>query len=60
MQHLFELGHRDIAFISGPLALGSARPGLRPFKLRCWIMASRSVAAGCKRAIIALRADITR
>ncbi len=24
MQHLFDLGHRDIAFISGPLSLGSA------------------------------------
>lgn len=24
MQHLFELGHQDIAFISGPLSLGSA------------------------------------
>ena len=25
MQHLFDLGHTDIAFISGPLSLGSAR-----------------------------------
>ncbi|HEY4011062.1 MAG TPA: LacI family DNA-binding transcriptional regulator [Acidobacteriaceae bacterium] len=25
MQHLFDLGHKDIAFISGPLTLGSAR-----------------------------------
>jgi DNA-binding LacI/PurR family transcriptional regulator len=32
MQHLFELGHRDIAFISGPLALSSARTRAEAFQ----------------------------
>jgi DNA-binding LacI/PurR family transcriptional regulator len=32
MQPLFELGHRDIAFISGPLALGSARVRAEAFR----------------------------
>ena len=32
MQYLFELGHRDIAFISGPLALGSARARAEAFQ----------------------------
>jgi LacI family transcriptional regulator len=32
MQHLFGLGHRDIAFISGPLALGSARARAEAFQ----------------------------
>jgi LacI family transcriptional regulator len=32
MQYLFELGHRDIAFISGPLALGSARTRAEAFQ----------------------------
>jgi DNA-binding LacI/PurR family transcriptional regulator len=33
MQYLFELGHRDIAFISGPLALGSARARAEAFQV---------------------------
>ena len=32
MRHLFELGHRDIAFISGPLSLGSARARAEAFQ----------------------------
>lgn len=32
MQHLFDLGHRDIAFISGPLALGSAKARAHAFQ----------------------------
>lgn len=32
MKHLFELGHRDIAFISGPLALSSARTRAEAFQ----------------------------
>lgn len=32
MRHLFELGHKDIAFISGPLALGSARARAEAFQ----------------------------
>jgi LacI family transcriptional regulator len=32
MQYLFELGHRDIAFISGPLSLGSARARSEAFQ----------------------------
>jgi LacI family transcriptional regulator len=32
MQHLFELGHRDVGFISGPLALGSARARAEAFQ----------------------------
>ncbi len=32
MQYLFELGHRDIAFISGPLGLGSARARAEAFQ----------------------------
>lgn len=32
MQHLFELGHRDIAFISGPLSLGSAAVRAEAFR----------------------------
>ena len=31
MQHLFELKHKDIAFISGPLSLGSAQIRARAF-----------------------------
>jgi DNA-binding LacI/PurR family transcriptional regulator len=33
MEYLFHLGHRDIAFISGPLALGSARARAEAFKV---------------------------
>ena len=33
MQHLFDLGHSDIGFISGPLALGSARVRADAFHL---------------------------
>jgi LacI family transcriptional regulator len=32
MQHLFDLGHKDIAFISGPLTLGSARARSEAFQ----------------------------
>ncbi len=32
MQHLFELRHKDIAFISGPLSLGSAQVRARAFR----------------------------
>ena len=32
MEHLFELGHRDIGFISGPLSLGSAALRARAFR----------------------------
>lgn len=32
MRHLFDLGHRDIAFISGPLTLESARTRMEAFQ----------------------------
>jgi len=32
MQHLFRLGHKEIAFISGPLTLGSARARAEAFQ----------------------------
>lgn len=32
MEHLFELGHRDVGFISGPLSLGSAQVRAKAFR----------------------------